>query len=217
MPTGSPIRLASPTRISVPTIALAMPPPVFADRLGHVREEMPLDELPAQLDQMEQDEQERQGREHGGRRDQPDHEAIDQVSAAQLAPHFDRDVRIGPPRRLRPADAACRAAARGRAGAATGERTPGVVIRALPPALRETCHTSQRAIALTISVITNSVNPTAMRADRWRSPDASENSLAMSEAMVYPGANSDAEICWAIPDQHGHGHRLARARGRDPG
>ena len=52
--------LAAPTMINVPTIALAMPPPILADRLRHVREEMPLERRPAQLEQVEQDEEERQ-------------------------------------------------------------------------------------------------------------------------------------------------------------
>src|SRR6185312_4709177 len=50
--------------------------------------------------------------------------------------------------------------------------------------LTDTLHTSQRAIALTMMVITNSTAPTAMSAERWRSLVASLNSFAMSDAMV---------------------------------
>jgi hypothetical protein len=48
-------------------------------------------------------------------------------------------------------------------------------------------------------VITNRTNPTAISADRCRSPDASLNSLAISDAIVYAGANSDAEISGRLP------------------
>src|SRR6185312_17557437 len=56
---------------------------------------------------------------------------------------------------------------------------------AAPPPTR---HTSHRATALTMIVITSSVKPTAISADRCASLLASLNSLAMSDAIVYPGA-----------------------------
>src|SRR5437762_12364261 len=65
--------------------------------------------------------------------------------------------------------------------------------------LRDTLHTSQRATAFTMSVMTNSVAPTAISADKWRSLVASLNSFAINDAIVYPGANNDADISGRFP------------------
>src|SRR5512146_3197013 len=67
---------------------------------------------------------------------------------------------------------------------------------ALPRAGR---HTSQRAIAFTITVTMNRPAPTAISDDRSRSLVASLNSFAISDAIVYPGANSEAEMSCALP------------------
>src|SRR4051812_39929396 len=64
---------------------------------------------------------------------------------------------------------------------------------ARPDAPRDVCQTSQRATAFTIRVITNSTNPTASSDDSCR-PSDSRTLLAMSEAIVFDGAMSDAEM-----------------------
>src|SRR5258708_23583775 len=56
----------------------------------------------------------------------------------------------------------------------------------------ETCQTSQRAMALTISVMTNSTNPTARSDDSCR-PSESLNLSAINDAIVLAGALREAE------------------------
>src|SRR6266403_927687 len=64
---------------------------------------------------------------------------------------------------------------------------------------RVTLHTMSRASALTTIVTKNSAKPISIKAERYRSPVASVNSLASTLAMVYPGANSDLAISGRLP------------------
>src|ERR1700690_933625 len=59
---------------------------------------------------------------------------------------------------------------------------------------RVTLHTMSRASALITMVTKNSARPISIKAERYKSPVASVNSLASTLAMVYPGANSDLAI-----------------------
>jgi hypothetical protein len=63
----------------------------------------------------------------------------------------------------------------------------------------DTRRTRSRANAFTINVIAKSTKPTAISAERCASLDASLNSLAMSDAIVYPGASSEDESSWRLP------------------
>src|SRR5262245_43911166 len=67
--------------------------------------------------------------------------------------------------------------------------------RAGPPTL----HTRRRAIALTTIVTSRRSKPISTSAETYRSDVASVNSLAMTLAMVYPGANSDAATSGRLP------------------
>ena len=62
-PIGTAISAASPVRISVPTMALAMPPPGSPTGCGIVREEIEVERLDALADDEEQDERQRHERE----------------------------------------------------------------------------------------------------------------------------------------------------------
>ena len=72
MPIGIAISDPRPVRISVPTMAFAMPPPGFADRLRHVREEVEVERLDALADDEEQDERQRHQREQHRQRAEAD-------------------------------------------------------------------------------------------------------------------------------------------------
>ncbi len=58
---------------------------------------------------------------------------------------------------------------------------------------------SSRAPALIIIVIRNSTSPNSISALRYKSPVASVNSLAITAAIVYPGANREALMCGSFP------------------
>src|SRR6185312_4151498 len=151
----------------------------FADGLGHVREEREVERSSALRDEVRQNEEQRQHGDHGGRRKCGEHDDVHRAAAYEATPRALADGALPRARPLRSNDA------RGHSG-----------FEAAPPPTR---HTSQRAIALTMIVIMSSVNPTAMSADRCASLLASLNSLAISDAMVYPGASSEAEISWRLP------------------
>ena len=50
-----------------------------------------------------------------------------------------------------------------------------------------------------MNVIKNKTRPSSISALKYRSPVASVNSLAITDAIVYPGANNDALICGLFP------------------
>src|ERR1700722_19296288 len=56
-----------------------------------------------------------------------------------------------------------------------------------------------RASPFRMNVIKNNTSPSSISALRYKSPVASVNSLAITDAIVYPGANSDALICGLFP------------------
>jgi hypothetical protein len=56
-----------------------------------------------------------------------------------------------------------------------------------------------RETTLTPSVMMNSTSPISTSAFRWSSSAASANSLAMTAAIVYCGANSDVDTCGVLP------------------
>ena len=58
---------------------------------------------------------------------------------------------------------------------------------------------SRRDSELMISVMMNRTSPISTSADRCSSSAASANSLATTAAIVYCGANSDAEIFGLFP------------------
>ena len=68
---------------------------------------------------------------------------------------------------------------------------------------------SRREIALTISVMMNSTRPISIERMQIESSAASVNSFAMTAAIVYCGAKSDADDLRVVADHHGHGHRFA--------
>src|SRR5262245_50025239 len=85
------------------------------------------------------------------------------------------------------------------AGRARRRRRGGEARRSHIRASRETRHTSQRASAFTISVTAKSTAPTAMSVDWCSAFVASFISLAITDAIVYAGAKSDAEISARFP------------------
>ena len=64
---------------------------------------------------------------------------------------------------------------------------------------RLTLQIRRRERALMTRVMTNSTRPISIRALRYRSSAASVNSLAMTAAIVYCGAKSDAETWGLLP------------------
>ena len=60
------------------------------------------------------------------------------------------------------------------------------------PSRFASCSSSIFDNASTIDVIRNRIRPSSIRADEYVSPTASVNSLASAEAMLLPGASSDA-------------------------
>src|SRR6266516_304477 len=73
--------------------------------------------------------------------------------------------------------------------------------RALLPtaAPRATRQIRMRATALTATVSTNRINPTANSADRYMFVVASLNSLAIAAAIVYAGCSSETPMSWRLP------------------
>src|ERR1700722_2702692 len=67
------------------------------------------------------------------------------------------------------------------------------------PPPRSVATIRMRARPFRMKVIKNKTKPNSIRALRYKSPVASVNSLAMTEAMVYPGANSEALIWGLLP------------------
>src|SRR6266403_1366997 len=90
---------------------------------------------------------------------------------------------------------------RGRIGVRIRHVMSGMLCQAmlLAGCPRVTLHTMSRASALTTIVTKNSAKPISIKAERYRSPVASVNSLASTLAMVYPGANSDVAISGRLP------------------
>src|SRR5205807_892483 len=79
-------------------------------------------------------------------------------------------------------------------------RSRGHHIALLPMAAPfATRHTSRRAIALMMTVITNSRKPTSKRAERYMVVVASLNSLAMAAAIVKPGCSTETLMSCRLP------------------
>src|SRR4029077_4234233 len=78
------------------------------------------------------------------------------------------------------------------AASASGGAARGALLRAM-------LQMRSRDNPLMTSVITNSTNPTSIRAAMWRSVSASVNSLSRTAAIVYCGAKSEAEILGLLP------------------
>src|SRR5579859_1140488 len=72
-------------------------------------------------------------------------------------------------------------------------------IHTTAPERRSSLRSIACAAAITVNVIRNNSNPSAMSAEVYMSPTASVNSLAIAEEMVVPGANKDELMRWALP------------------
>src|SRR5512140_1121783 len=136
-------------------------------RLRHLREEVPRERADAEPQQVREDEDQREHGQHRGGDEHPEHHAAKDSTPLQ-----------GTHRALAERTLAKRRPQRRRHRRSRGTQA------ALPLVFRDTCHTSQRAIAFTISVMTKSTNATAISAERCASLDASLNSFASSDAIV---------------------------------
>src|SRR6202043_3036576 len=70
--------------------------------------------------------------------------------------------------------------------------SPGEPVHAAPLAFWMVARTRTRASACSSTVTPNSTKPSSIRDCRKRSPVASVNSLAITAAIEYPGAKSEA-------------------------
>ena len=59
-----------------------------------------------------------------------------------------------------------------------------------------------------IDVIHNKINPNSTKLDRYKASTASENSLAMTLANVFPGLKIESGNFINISNDHSNGHRF---------
>ena len=172
MPIGTANSDPSPVKISVPTMALAMPPPVSPTGFGiFVKKSRLSDEMPW-LTTKNKHERERHERDQ--------HRQARRSRRTATTASLRRRSAVGvmrPPRQ-----------------SAARRLTTGAV-----DASRAMLQISSRDSELTISVMTKSTRPISTSAFRYSSVSASVNSLAITAAIVYCGANSDAEILGLLP------------------
>ncbi len=137
MPIGTAINDPRPVRISVPTIALAMPPPGSPTGFGMCRKKSRFSDWTPSLQHEEQDEGQRHQRDQHGERAEADENGRQQLAAGG------------------PAHAAVASA--GAAAAAARERLP----------LRAMLQINSRERPLTTKVMMNSTRPISTSASRY--------------------------------------------------